>query len=263
MTLSCGDDMAAVLGYANQIDDGTVSGGSWNSSYPLANVKTPYLYQKARTSNTLATSSVIIVDCATAQTLGVMALVSHNLTINATVEITASDYSDFSVLSYDSGSLNVYAHTDFATSFTPVAARYWKISISDTGNGDGYIEIGRVFLGWQFKPGINIDFGVSIGVESDTSSLRALGGPDYFDSRPNRRSWRGTWSWLTEQEAYAVMVEIMRQQDIEREVYLMEDDEDTSYRAERWFLARFATLSAIEWPYLTYHSVGVELTEVI
>jgi hypothetical protein len=255
--------MAAVLGYANQIDDGTVSGGSWNASYPLTNIKTPYLFQKARTSNTLATSSVIIIDCATAQTLGVMALISTNLTINATVKVQSSDVSDFASTTYDSGWLTVYDYSDFAVSFTPIAARYWKISISDTGNADGYIEIGRVFLGWQFKPSINIDFGASIGVESDTTSMRALGGPDYFDARPNRRVWRGTWSWLTEPEAYTVMMNILRSQDIDKEVYLMEDDSDTTYQPERWFLARFSTLSSIEWPYLTYHSCGVELVEVI
>lgn len=255
--------MAAVLGYANQIDDGTVSGGSWNASYPLTNIKTPYLYQKARTSNTLAASSVIIIDCATSQTLGVMALIRHNLTVNATVRVQASDTSNFATLVYDSTALAIYAHVDYAMTFTPIAARYWKISISDTGNGAGYIEIGRVFLGWKFKPGINISYGASIGVESDTQSMRALAGPDYFDSRPNRRKWQGEWSWLTEQEAYAVLQSIMQSQDVDKEVFLMEDDSDTTYQPERWFLARFATLSTIEWPYLTYHSCGVELTEVI
>lgn len=255
--------MACVLGYANQIDDGTVSGGSWNASYPLTNIKTPYLFQKARTSNTLAASSIIIIDCATAQTLGVMALISNNLTVNATVKVQSSDVSNFATTTYDSGWLAVYDYTDFAMSFTPVAARYWKISITDTGNGDGYIEIGRVFLGWQFKPSINIDFGASIGVESDTTSMRALGGPDYFDARPNRRSWRGQWSWLTEAEALDVLTSIMRSSDIEKEVFLMEDDADTNYQMNRWFLARFRTLSQIEWPYLTYRSCGIELIEVI
>ena len=255
--------MAAVLGYANQIDDGTVSGGSWNASYPLTNIKTPYLYQRARTSNTLATSSIIIVDCGTAQTLGVMALIRHNLTINATVKVQAADVSNFATTTYDSGWLAVYDHIDYGMTFTPLAARYWRISISDTGNGDGYIEVGRVFLGWKFKPEINIDFGASIGVQSDTSVMRALGGPDYFDSRPTRRIWRGSWSWLTQTESYEILMAMQQAQDVEKEVFLMEDDTDTVYRTQRWFLARFESLSALEWPYLDRHSCGVELVEVV
>lgn len=255
--------MACLLGYANQIDDGTVSGGSWSASYPLTNVKTSYLFQKARTTNTLATSSTIILDCGTAQTIGVIALIRHNMTFTATVTITASNASDFGTLEYNSGALEVYEHVDWATSFTPVGARYWKIVISNASNGAGYIEVGRVFVGWQFKPAINIDFGASIGVESDTTSMRALAGPDYFDSRPNRRIWRGQWSWLTEEIAMEVLLTIMRSQDIEKEVFLMEDDQDSDYQPNRWFLARFRTLSQIEWPYLNYRSCGVEMVEVI
>lgn len=255
--------MACVLGYANQIDDGTVSGGSWNASYPLTNIKTPYLFQKARTTNTLAASSTLIVDCSTSQTIGVVALIQHNITTAGRVRIYGSEVSNFATTVYDSGLLDVYDYSDWATSFTPVAARYWKIVITDTGNDAGYIELGRVFIGWQFKPSINIDFGASLGVESDTTALRSLGGPDYFDSRPNRRTWRGQWSWLTEAEALDVLTSIMRSSDIEKEVFLMEDDTDTNYQMNRWFLARFRTLSQIEWPYLTYRSCGVELVEVI
>lgn len=255
--------MPVVVGYANQVDDATVSGGSWNASYPLTNIKTRYLYQRARTTNALTTSSVINLDISTNQTIGVIALCSHNLSINATVTILGSQNSNMSSPVYSSGALSVYAHTDWATSFTPSAARYWRISIADSGNPAGYIEIGRVFLGWKFKPEINVDFGCSISVESKTNVLEALAGPEYFDSRPNRRVWQGQWSWLTEPEAYNVMLEIQRQQDIEKEVFFMEDDLDTTYRKQRWFLGRFRTLSAIEWPYLDRHSCGVEIGECL
>lgn len=255
--------MACVLGYANQIDDGTLSGGSWNASYPITNIKTPYLYQRARTTNTLVASSTIIIDCTTAQTIGVVAIIRHNMTTNGTVRIYGSDYSNFSTLNFDSGAIDIYDHVDWATSFTPTPSRYWKIAINDTGNEAGYIELGRIFLGWQFKPAINIDFGASIGVESNTNSLRALGGPDYFDSRPTRRTWRGEWSWLTVPEALDVLMSIMQSSDIEKEVFLMEDDADTDYRINRWFLCRFKILSQIQWPYLNNRSCGIELVEAI
>jgi hypothetical protein len=60
--------MAVVLGYFNQTDDSTLAGGSWSVSYPITNLQNRYLLQKARTSNALATSSVITIDMGSAQT---------------------------------------------------------------------------------------------------------------------------------------------------------------------------------------------------
>lgn len=54
--------MAFILGYANQVDDAPVSGGSWNASYPLTNIKTRYLYQRARSTSALASASTMVID---------------------------------------------------------------------------------------------------------------------------------------------------------------------------------------------------------
>lgn len=254
--------MAFILGYANQVDDAPVSGGSWSSSYPLTNIKTRYLFQRARSTDALASSSTMVIDTGENQTIGVVALVRHNISTNGTVRIRGYEFSNLTGLAYDSGAVTVYAGDDFAHAFTPTAARYWQIVISDTGNADAYIEIGRVFIGWRFEPEVCVDWGLNIGVESQTTVMQSLAGPEYFDSRPNRRIVSGQWSWLTQAEAHGVYLQIQRQQDIEKEVFAMMDP-DTSYPDQVWFLGRFRTLNAIEWPYLDRHSVGFEISEIL
>ena len=254
--------MAFILGYANQVDDAPVSGGSWNASYPLTNIKTSYLFQRARSTDAVSTSSTMVIDTGENQTIGVVALVRHNITTNGTVRIQGYTDAGLSTLSFDSGAVTVYAGDDFAHAFTPTEARYWKITISNLGNPDGYIEIGRVFIGWRFEPEVCVDWGLNIGVESQTTVMQSLAGPEYFDSRPNRRIVSGQWSWLTQAEAHGVYLDIQRQQDIEKEVYAMMDS-DTQFPDQVWFLGRFRTLNAIEWPYVDRHSVGFEISEVL
>ena len=255
--------MAIVLGYSNQIDTATLSGGSWNASYPLTNLQNRYLSQKARTTNALAASSVINLDLGAAQTIGVVALVAHNLTTSATVRIQGSSAADQSVALYDSTALAAYSGNDYALSFTAVSARYWRISISDTGNPAGYVQLGRVFIGWRFSPANNIDWNPKLAVESKTGVMESLGGPEYFDERTTRRLFTGEWSWLSDPEAYNFLLAIQRSHDVSREVYLIADDTDTNYRGIRNFLARFRQLSPIEWPYVGQHTCGVELGELL
>lgn len=259
----CGDDMAAVLGFGNQTDLSTLAGGSWNANYPITNLQNRYLSQKARTSNANSGSTVITIDLGQALMIGVIALIANNLSISATIRIRGANNSGMTSPLYDSGATGIYEHTDYATSFAPVFARYWQIDIVDTTNADNYIEIGRLFIGQKFKPAINIDYGASIGIESRTSVAEALAGPEYFNDMENRRVWSGAWSSLTDQEAYRQMLTIMKSGDVSAEVYFFEDDEDIEYQDLRWFYGRLRTLNSIEWPYLDRHSVGVEISELL
>lgn len=255
--------MTCVLGYANQIDVTTLSGGNWNASYPLANLKNRYLNQKARSSNALEASTVINLDLGSIQRIGVVALCSHNLSESATVRIQASSSNTMSPSLFDSTAETIYSGADYAKTFEYVEARYWRISISDTGNTDGYVELGRIFVGWRFRPAINIDWSPKLAIESRTNVAEALAGPEYFDERPNRRVWQATWSWLTDYEAHRVLLDLQRNQDVSGEVYLIAEDTDTLTRGQKWFLGRFRTLSSIEHPYLNLYSAGVEVGELL
>lgn len=253
-----------VLGYANQTDVSTLSGGSWNASYPLGNLKTRYLYQRTRSSNAAEASTVITIDLGAEQSIGVVALVGHNLTPEAaTVRIQGASNTSFSPTLYDSEAETVYEGADYAKAIDTTRARYWRISMSDVGNTAGYVELSRLFIGWKFMPSVTNDYGATIEVESFTGVQQSLAGPEYFDERPNRRIWRGQLSWLTQTEAYRMLLRMLQQQDVSREVYLIEDDRDYGFRGQRNFLGRMRSLSSIEYPYPLRNSAALEVAEVL
>jgi hypothetical protein len=233
--------MGILLGYSNLIDDSTLS-GSFDALYPIENIQTRELHRMARSTGTSASVTVTL---PSSQPIGVVGVVG-NLSSAATISVAAGAYS--------SGSVN-------AVAVSPgVSASSVTVSISDPGNADGYVGIGRIFVGPAFNPAVCMDWGVQWGLDSLTEVAVSMGGAEYFNERRTRRTWQGKWSWLTAAEAYDVLYAIMRSHGISKEVFLLDTTEPTREKA---FLARFKQLSAIEWPYVDQHSCGIELSELL
>jgi hypothetical protein len=128
----------------------TVTATSSHASYPISNVKS--LPTTTRWRSTSAVVQDIEIDFGAAQSVDLIALVNHNFTLNASVEVRA-------------GSSTAYA--EFATSIpwreflafkwvtSSQSYRYWRIRITDTGNGDGYIAVGYLCLGQSSMPTFN------------------------------------------------------------------------------------------------------------
>lgn len=237
--------MATVIGYGNLIDSATLA-GSWTN---IANVKNRYLAQKA----TSGTGAWLDIDLGSAKAIGLVALVAETIT-SGTVTITAG--ATAGVVNFTTGALSIYAGTDFAHTFATQTYRYWRITLSGSGN------VGRVFIGPRFLPAVNIDWSPALAIESRTSVSESLGGAEYFDSRPSRRVWQGKWSWLSEAEAMT-WVAVQQSLDVSGEVYLIYDDADTSYRGTRNFLGRLRTLNAIEYPYIGQYGTALEIAELL
>lgn len=254
----------AVLGHTNRIDAATLSGGSWNASYPLANLKTRYLQQKARSSNALIGSTVINLDLGAARSIGVVALIAHNLTADsATVRIQGADNTGQSPTLYDSDALPVYQGTDYALTFPEASARYWRISMADTGNAAGYVTLGRLFIGSRFKPTWGASFGSAIGIGSNSVMTQASGGNKFARKRATWRTWKLDFNYLSDAESYGALLAILRAHDITDEFYAIIDATDTLYRGERHMLCSVKQLPAMAHPYVDINSVGLELEELV
>jgi len=128
------------------------------------------LCRKGRFSGTTGTLNI---DLGTAKQCDYVAIISHNLTPDATVSITYSyDNSSWAVLTYiprnwletytritPEGDTRITSDGDtrivtFDHPFTTLwdnnlapFARYWRITFTDPRNADGYVEIGGVYLG--------------------------------------------------------------------------------------------------------------------
>jgi hypothetical protein len=232
--------MATVLGYNNLIESATLSGGDWETDYPLSNVQTRYHGQRARSTSTSATITVAVAG------IDVVA-VAGNFSQTATFQYVAG--------AYDSGAISASAIV------LPTTEASVTITITDTSNPDGYVAVGRVFVGAAWQPALCIDWGYSLGIESRTGVAESLGGVEFFDVKRSRRTWSGKWSWLTDSEAFDGLLAIQKSHDIWREIAFILDDANPLQ--QNAFLGRFRQLSSVEHPYPSNYAMAVEVQEML
>jgi hypothetical protein len=255
-----------ILGYDNLIDAATLSGGSWNASLPLANLKNRYLSKVARSVDDAAASTLVNVDLGSAKSVQAFGAIRTNISASgATYRLRGSTVSNFASSVYDSGTVSAAAQTpDLIVGLSSaVSARYWRLEITDTLNAAGYVQIGRLFIGPALAPADNYSKGAEIGYQSRTSVQQSLGGADHFDIRQGRRLFTFALDWLTDAEVFNQVLELQRICDIHGEVLLIRDPADVTYNQQRHFLGRLQQLSAIKNPYLTNHQAAFEVLEIV
>ncbi|MBI2313589.1 MAG: hypothetical protein HYU77_13900 [Betaproteobacteria bacterium] len=283
-----------ILAFPNRGDEATLSGGSWQSALPLVNFQDRLLSKKARSVDLALASTKF--DCALTKSRPVrlLALVAHNLSIDAQYRVRGADVSDFSVLLYDSGWLDVWpaiyptesldweednwwegkllaedraGYTSALIHLLPAAtrARYWRVEFDDLvpANPDGYVEAGRLFLAGQWQPAVNHSWGASLGYEDPTEIESSLGGQEYFDARTKFRVYRCTLRFLDHDEGHARALEAPRRLGISGEAFVVPDPNDTTHMIRRAFLCRLRQLSALEYPYFDNTTMGFELKEIV
>lgn len=281
-----------MLGFPNRIDAATLSGGSWQASLPLTNLKNRTLGKVARSADALAASTKFDLDLGAEKNIRLLSLINHNLSLDATVQIKASATADFAVLLYDSGTVDVWPamyntldldweddnwwdgkYTDeqrngytwtFVQLLTSrILARYWRVEITDTTNAAGYVQIGRVFIGPTWQPTINMSYGASLAWETDTQEQRARSGALYFDRRNPRRTVRFSLQNMLVDEALAMAFEIQRRAGLDAEVLYIFDPDDTVHALRRRFLGRLRELSPIEYPYYARQQTNFQIEELL
>lgn len=152
-----------MIGFPNRIDDAAVSGGTWVSTLPLANIKSRVLGKVARTTSAATAATQFDADLSTtsmvvgalglqsfgesafgdaggsgfvvsygAPAVRIVAAVNHNLTITATARVRGSTVSDFSTTVYDSGWINAWPYAYTAEQREGFTATFVHILSADT-----------------------------------------------------------------------------------------------------------------------------------
>ncbi len=279
-----------MLGFPNLIDLTTLYGGGWQATLPLTNLQTTELGAVARSVDCQASSTTFDVAMDRGRKVLAFALVNHNLSLDATVRLQGSNVADFSAVEVDSGEVEVWPvvypietvdfedeewwsgkyteaqRAGYTWTFVLILDAnavfdYWRVAINDPDNANGFVEVGRVFLGPAWQPSVNFIYGDQLGWTTDTKSLRARSGADYFDRRTPRRSRAFRIEDLPTDEAFANAFELMRQAGIDQEILYIEDPDDTVHALRRRFLGRFATLSPIEHPYFEHRAANFSIEE--
>lgn len=250
---------------------GTLSGGSWNSNYPLSNLLTSQPGRVARSSNDAEASTLFVLDLGSAQSMQMFALINHNLSPGSTVRVRVSNNSDGSSPSLDvtenvdvtsvvwgslpwgsfpwrgvvAGALGGYVF--FYLHSSAVSGRYLLIDISDEDKVDGYVEIGCLLAGVPFVPAVNISFGANLGVVDDSRAERGVGAGLYAQQKPKRRRVSGPLEYLTESEALDDLFDMQDSVGRSKGVLFVLDPEETpATRQRRTIYGTFTELAPIE-----------------
>ena len=282
------------LAWPNIIDATTVSGGAWMASLPVTNIQNRRISKVARSSNAALASTLLNIDMGpTPSAIGLLALVVHNLSTSAKVRIRADDAADFATPLYDSGWVSVWpsgiipldlleweednfwlgtvsqnAIAGYRAPFThylPSATtqRYWRIEMDDTGNTDGYVQIGRVFVGKVWSPAYNMKYGAKIGYTDATASETSLTGEEFFDVRTRFREYSFELGYLSQAEAMSSILNMQQQLGTSGEILISGNRDDATNTPRLCFLGRMKSIAPVAIQYVNFWTTSFEMREIL
>jgi hypothetical protein len=231
-----GTDSNCLLLYPNNVVTATISGGNWQPSWPIANIATRFNNQVARSVDCQPINTIININFGSLVYNTAVALLNHNLTLQAQARVLLYKDAAMSQLAFDSGFNDVWprwfdtmglrwADSNFwygripakwqgkvpalflqllnTAGFNANATSSWtcQIQISDPNNPAGYIQIGRAFMGEDFTPQINMEYGASVQIVDPSKVERALSGTKWFNQKPRYRKFIVEFKYLSKDEA--------------------------------------------------------------
>ena len=119
----------------------TITTGGQDATYPKANLSDNILGKPFRST---ALTIVIDVDFGSAKAVDLCAILNHNVTAGATlIELKAG-----TTFPPTDNTITIIQRAEgMYASFTQLSKRYWRLSITNTGNTEAFIQIGELILG--------------------------------------------------------------------------------------------------------------------
>ncbi|MCC7268501.1 MAG: hypothetical protein IT546_14355 [Caulobacteraceae bacterium] len=267
----------AILAFGNRADEATLSGGDWEATLPLDNLKDRRLGRVARSASLDLADTQFDADFGQLRLFRTVAIVNHNLNDYGRYRIRLSTVADFSSTVADSGWKDAWPAVipmsqrpwnspytwngkwtpEERAYLTPLIvfnlptslnARYLRVEFEDPDNPDGYVQAGRLFIGDGWQPVRNMVYGAQIGWESRTEVQEAISGADYFDVRTPARVVQFGLEAMSEDEAMVYAFDLERRVGVHGECVFLWNPDDTIHAPRRQFLCRLRTLSMIENP---------------
>lgn len=251
--------------YPNFVDLATLSGGSWLGALPLTNLQDQRNAKKARSTDDAAASTLVNVDLGSDKFVRAVGIISHNLSLAATIRVRLGNDSGFSSSNFDSGVVDfnaviyppgVLIPGDPGESDDKLAqseydlgypldhyvifnsnGQFLRIEIVDTTNPDTYVEFGRLWVAFGWQPSINMEQGLQIGWQTSSKSTETDGGVTFHNPRKRRRMVNFALPKATEDEALVRSFELNRRQGSGDPILFCYDADDTFHLHRRTFIA--------------------------
>jgi hypothetical protein len=257
----------ALIGFPRVTDEFTLSGGSWDADYPLANLQALPLSRVARSVDLNTANTLLIATAAGQVRVGLIALCRHNLSLSAGIRLRCWYDVARTSLAYDSGSVAVwpevypydqiewedlsfwtgtYSSTELLdtawTRFFDLGRDYLvaaiEIDITDPTNGDGYVQAGFLEIAARGELAVNFEFGAQYGFRFRSTSIEATGGSLYFNRKPKPRRFIGSVKYDTRNEALSRHYERLRQFDLVTPFLWVPNADEAIHLQRTVFLAR-------------------------
>ena len=177
--------MAVFILYDNKWSLGACSASGTDVNYSPDSTRNPLRVLPWR-SNTVTASAWLRCDLGAAQSITTLAIASPVVSgVTGTFKLQWSsdntNWNDVAGVSW-AHSLTVGRGNLWLFTFASQSARYWRIFFT-FASGSGYIEIGHVFLGPRFSPSYNINAGIQLNRDDNSSLTRSASGSVSRSSR--------------------------------------------------------------------------------
>jgi hypothetical protein len=287
-----------IIGFPRYTESITYSGGSWESNYPLNNIKVLPFAKVARSTNDANASTILYGVLPSSKPLELFMICNDNISINANIKITLYDgditsspapaeitntgwlkrydsvYDEFSPFaSWDSGNFHdrTFSADDLAGSPRNKViyiqggnyARSFTLEIDDEDNADGFVQIGLL----EVASAVTLDnapqLGANYGFNSRTTITQSEGGAKYFERRNKARVFSGVLPYYNRSTALNVFYELFRRNDIDTPFIWYPDIDDVLNQNRNAFLARNAGLDLFSRVLTPYDAIPINIEEVL
>lgn len=271
--------------YNNYVEDATITASSEATDYTFSvGLNDDRLSRVCRTTSD--SSQYIDFDLGADKTANYICITGHNLTSSATVTLYGNSVNDFTnyVVSFSIPYADLQAYKIIDTDdvqyqtfklvdesanyivdengnniigFTWNAYyRYWRITIDDSSNPDGYIEISKIYLGDYLQ--VYMDTGISIPHSSSSQVSKSVSGQLYGNRQLQYKAAKFTLSDVDK----ADIIPFWNTVDIVKPFWLIIWEEDTDIEPVI-YCSLTKSLEYVKQPLNgNLYTVGMEIEEV-
>jgi hypothetical protein len=179
---------------------GTITASTEAAGYPAANSQHVHLSRKWR--STALTSQWVKVDLGAAVAADCIAIAGHNLTAAAVVKVQASDTDAWGSPVIDKAGDPL--DSVILIPFSLDSRRWWRITVDDSTNPDGYVQLGRIFLCQRYESVEPIAGGFIGSVEDSTVTKDSITGQRFADVGVVRKTYRVTMGTMKNETKEAI-----------------------------------------------------------
>lgn len=250
--------------------DVTLSGGSWEATRPVTLADALPLADAARSTDATLASTILIAEIDDGdRPVGCVALCDHNLSLAAQVRVELLDDTDaqiadsgwldawpevYGVFSLDWGDPSFMSLRPEASELeqeigtfvhlfdSNIICRKVRVSIDDTTNPDGYVEVGFLGVAGAKELAINPSLGLREGFEARSKVQVSQGGVRVVERRNKPRSLTGDVVMETG-DRRSLIDRIQREADLNKPFIVVQEPSEALFKPLTQWLAYLGDLS--------------------